>query len=224
MNVSEDRSRPPLPKSRVATRHGVGGVAEERRRLYQRHLLIFLGFNGALVAADLLTAPGLQWAHFLAFPWVVLFLVHTFGLKSRGYTLAEMFIPPRRPEVKEVYTTPLDYEVVRSRQLHDGIATAAAAIREKHGDFVDRIVSAADELVEAVETAVSARRARGDSEDAGALTAEAQSALAALDGLHRAVLSVEVLEEPPDEKPVEVARERAAALRTMSEEPTPATG
>lgn len=222
--MGEDRNQPPLPKSRVATRHGVGGVAEDRRRLYQRHLLIFVVVNGALVGADLLTTPGLQWAHFMAFPWVVLFLVHTFGLKSRGYTLAEMFIPPRRPEVKEVYTTPLDYEVVRSRQLRDGLATAAASIRDQHGEFADRVVSAANELVEAVEAAAIATRTDSGFENTDELMAEAQSALIALDELHRAVLRVEVLEEAPDEDPVSKAQERAAALRAASGGSTPAAG
>lgn len=223
--MTEDTNQDPLPRSRVATRHGVGGVAEDRRRLYQRHLLIFLAVNGALVGADLLTTPGLQWAHFLAFPWVVLFLVHTFGLKSRGYTLAEMFIPPRRPEVKEVYTTPLDYEVVRSRQLRDGLATAAASIRDQHGEFADRVVSAADELLEAVEAAVTARRTDGGTMgEVSELTTQAQSALAALDALHREVLKVEVLEESPDEEPVDAAREQAAVLRALGGESAPVTG
>jgi hypothetical protein len=77
MNVTEENGQTSLPTARVATRPGASGIAEHRRRLYQRHLLIFLAVNGGLLAADWFTSPGLQWGHFLVVPWFLVFLLHT---------------------------------------------------------------------------------------------------------------------------------------------------
>ncbi len=213
--MTEDTLPPALPSERVATRPGAGGVAEKRRRIYQRHLLLFLGLGGALVGADLYTSPGLQWAHFPLVPWFLVLALHTVGLKSRGYSLFELFIPPRQPKVREVYTVPLDYELVRTRQLRDGVATAAAALRSSHPDFAQQAVEVADELVQTMEKVVAAVRGTAGSSDdkARALSATAQAALEALDSLHQGIVAVEVLEGEVDGAPVEAVRERARALQ-----------
>ncbi len=215
MNLTEESQMSALPPERVATRPGTGGVAEKRRRIYQRHLLLFLGVNAALVAVDMYTSPGLQWAHFPAAPWVLLFVLHTVGLKSRGYSFVEMLVPPRQPPVREVYDVPLDYELVRSRQLRDGIVSAAAALRDSHADVAEQAVAAADELSEAMEQLAASTRGAGDSaaERARRVTPEAQAALEALDRLHQELIRVEVLEQDADGVPVEPVREGARALR-----------
>lgn len=218
MNVTEERQQPALRKERVATRPGAGGVAERRRRLYQGHLLIFLVVNGGLIAADYLTSPGMQWAHFFVFLWCLLFLLHTLGLKSRGFSWIELFVPPRKKPVAAVYTTPLDYELVRSRQLRDGVANAAASIRTKHAALAEQAVAAADELVSAVEGVVAAARAQKyrPDEQAQRLVPEAQAALQALDRLHQSLIGVNVLDESADEVPIDAVNERVGALRALA--------
>lgn len=213
--MTEPSQQPALPSERVATRPGVGGVAEKRRRIYQRHLLIFLAFGAALIGADLYTSPGVQWAHFPMVPWFLLFALHTIGLKSRGYSLFEMFIPPRKPKVREVYTVPLDYELVRTRQLRDGVANAAAALRASHPEFAQQAVEAANELAELMERLVaSVRSVEGSkNERAEKLAPAAQAAVEALDGLHQELIGVEVLEGEVNGAPVEAVRERTQALQ-----------
>ena len=218
MNVTEENQQPQLLEERVATRPGTGGVAEHRRRLYQRHLFIFIVVNGGLIAADQLTSPGMQWAHFFVFLWCLLFLLHTVGLKSRGFSWAELFIPPRAKPVAAVYTTPLDYELVRSRQLRDGVANAGAAIRDKHTALADSAVAAADQLVAVLETLVTAARAKKyrTDEQAQTLLPEARAALEALDRLHQSLIGVEVLDESADQVPVEAVNERVEAMRGLT--------
>lgn len=210
---------PSLPTARVATRPGGGGVAEKRRRIYQRHFLLFLAVCVALIAADSQLSPGIQWAHFLAFPWLLVFALHTVGLLSRGYSVPELLIPPREKPVKEVYTTPLDYELVRSRQLRDGIAAAAGALRDKDAALVEKAVAAADELVNAMEGMVaSARNAKyRQEEQANNLAPDAQAALQALDGLHQGLLKVEVLEESTESVPVQAVEQQARTLQRHSD-------
>jgi 2TM domain len=217
--VTDEARQPELPTARVATRPGASGVAEKRRRIYQRHLLIFLAVNGGIMAADLYTSPGSQWAYYLVVPWFLIFLMHTAGLKSRGYSIGEMLIPPRERPIKEVYTVPLDYELVRARQLRDGVANAAAAVRQKDAKLADRAVAAADQLVVTLEGMVAAARSgkhRSD-ERAEQLVPEGQAALDALDQLHQGLLRVGVMEESEDAVPTQAVEERAAALRQLAE-------
>ncbi len=211
----EESQQPALPSARVATRPGVGGVAEKRRRIYQRHLLLFLAFGAALIGADLYTSPGVQWAHFPMVPWFLLFALHTIGLKSRGYSLFEMFIPPRKPKVREVYTVPLDYELVRTRQLRDGVANAAAALRGSNPEFAQQAVEAATELAEIMERLVAGIRSGEGSanERAAKLAPAAQEALEALDGLHQGLIGAEVLEAEVNGAALDAVRERARALQ-----------
>lgn len=218
MNVTEERQQPALRKERIATRPGAGGVAERRRHLYQGHLLIFLVVNGGLIAADYLTSPGMQWAHFFVFLWCLLFLLHTLGLKSRGFSWVELFVPPRKKPVAAVYTTPLDYELVRSRQLRDGVTNAAASIRTKHAALAEQAVAAADDLVAAVEGVVATARAQKyrPDEQAQRLVPEAQAALQALDQLHQSLIGVNVLDESADEVPIAAVNERVGALRALA--------
>ncbi len=216
--MSEETQTPALPTARVATRPGVSRVAETRRRIYQRHLLLFLAVGAGLLAADLYTSPDLQWAYYPLAPWFLVFVMHTIGLKSRGFTIGEMLIPPRERAVEEVYTVPLDYELVRARQLRDGVASAAAAVRDQDASLADRAVSAADDLVAAVESLVSsARSEKYRSEDrAEKWVPEARAGLEALNELHQGLLSVEVLEEPLATVRVEPVEERARLLRDLA--------
>jgi len=209
--VTEEARLPDLPSARVATRPGAGGVAEQRRRIYQRHLLLFLVVGAALVAADLYTSPQIQWAYFVMVPWGLVFFLHSFGLKSRGYSIAEMLIPPRQRPVKEVYPVPLDYELVRARQLRDGIANAAGAVRDKDPALADKAVAAADGLVAAVEAVVASFR---EEDQAAAVepVPSAQAAVDALGELHEGLLKVSVLEEPGDVVPIDIVNERAQEL------------
>lgn len=215
--MTDEAGKAELPRARVATRPGASGVAEHRRGLYQRHVLLFLVVNGPLIAADLLTSPGLQWAYFLSFPWFLIFLLHTVGLASRGYSLGELLIPPRRKPLAEVYTTPLDYELVRSRQLRDGVVSAAAALPEAAGsELADRAVQAADDVVGALETLVAEVRSGDGGEPSQAMLSEAREALAALDQLHQDLIRLEVLDVEPDDGSVKDVEERAAALRQLT--------
>jgi hypothetical protein len=219
LNVTEEIQGSSLPTARVATRPGISGIAEHRRRLYQRHLLLFLAVNGGLLALDQLTSPGIQWAHFLAVPWSLVFLAHTTGLKSRGYSFLELFIPPRTPPVKQVYTIPLDYELVRARQLRDGVVSAAAPLREDNSELADSAVKAADDLLAATESMIAAARSekyRQDKRDEK-LVPEAQKSLEALDKLHEELISVEVSEASPESISLERLLERTEALRGLAE-------
>jgi hypothetical protein len=219
LTVTEENGGQELPKARVATRPGASGIAERRRRLYQRHLLLFLAVNVGLVAADLFTSPGLDWAHFLAVPWVLIFLLHTAGLRSRGYSFGELFIPPRDPPVREVYTVTLDYELVRARQLHDGVLTAAAAVRDKDLQLIDSLTDAVDGVLAATESMVAAVRSAKTHKDERAQKAvpEAQAALEELDRLHHELIRAGVTEGSLEGISVDALQERTAALRKLSE-------
>ena len=216
--MKEETQASPLPRARVATRPGASGVAEHRRRLYQRHLLIFLAINIGLIALDLYTGPGVQFAHFRAAPWTLIFLLHTFGLKSRGYSFGELFIPPRVLPVEEVYTTPLDYELVRSRQIRDGIVNAAAAVYDDDPDFAKGAEDAATGLVQAIEGLVGTVRAEKyrREETSEKLVPETQSALEALHQLHDALIRVEVLEESPAAAALAAVEEHTETIRNMT--------
>jgi len=206
--VADEAQTPKLPTARVATRPGASGVAAMRRRIYQRHLLLFAAVCAGLLAFDNYTSPGIQWAHFLLVPWGLIFLLHTFGLKSRGYSFGEMLIPPRQKPVKAVYTVPLDYELVRARQLKDGVFSAAGALGDRA--LADRAVAAAEDLVQAVEAVAASSRA-GDRTD-NRQVSEAQAALEALNDLHMGILKLEVLDDSEAVLPIEAVEERAKAL------------
>ncbi len=208
MRVADEARKPELPAARVATRPGTSGVAAARRRIYQRHLLLFAAACAALIALDNYTSPGVQWAHFVLVPWGLIFLLHTFGLKSRGYTFVEMLVPPRAKPVKEVYTVPLDYELVRARQLRDGISNAAGALNDR--TLADRAVAAADDLVQALESMVVSARTDDRSDDRR--VPDAQGALEALNQLHVGLLRREVLEDSENTPPIAAVEERAQAL------------
>jgi hypothetical protein len=179
-----------------------------RRRIYQRHLLLFAVVCAALLALDNYTSPGIQWAHFMLVPWGLVFLLHTLGLKSRGYSVGEMIIPPRQKPLKAVYTVPFDYELVRARQLRDGVFSAAGALGDR--SLADRAVGAAEELVRAVEAVASSSRAEGRADDSQ--VPEAQAAVEALDDLHAGILKLEVLDDPDYALPIEAVEERTKAL------------
>ena len=208
MKVTDEAQKPELPTARVATRPGASGAAAKRRRIYQRHLLLFAAVCAALLAFDNYTSPGIQWAHFLLVPWGLIFLLHTLGLKSRGYSFGEMLIPPRQKPVKEVYTVPLDYELVRARQLRDGLFRAAGALGDRA--LADRAIAAAADLVQAVEAMVTSSRAGNPATDSQ--VPEAQAALKTLDDLHVGILRLEVLDDSENALPIEAVEERAKAL------------
>lgn len=203
----------------MATRPGASGVSEKRRRIYQSHLLIFLAVNIGLIALDLYTSPGVQWAYFVTVPWFLVFLLHTLGLKSRGYTVGEMLIPPRTRPVSEVYTTPLDYELIRARQLRDGVANAVAAAETAGNQPPDGAMQAADKLVAAIESAVTLARQQHprEAERSQQLVPTVQAALETLDQLHRGLLKLVILEAEGEELPVAAVEEQADALERESD-------
>ncbi len=216
--MTEETQQPAVSTARVATRPGPSGVAGTRRRIYQRHLLLFLAVFAGLIAIDQVTSPGVQWAFYPIVPWMLIFVLHTAGLLGRGYSVGELLIPPRQMPIKDVYTVPLDYELVRARQLHDGIANAAHAVRAHDAELADSAVAAANDLLDAMESL--AARAHGEKyrseEQAKKLVPEAQEALAALDGLHRGLLRNQLLEEEASDVPVQPVRERASAVRQLA--------
>ena len=216
--MEEETQTPAIPAARVATRPGTSGVSEKRRRIYQSHLLAFIAVNVGVLALDSYTSPGIQWGYFLTVPWFLVFLLHTVGLKSRGYSVGEMLIPPRNTPVRDVYTVPLDYELIRARQLRDGVANAVAAARTAGNQLADQALAAADKLVAAVEHAVTSARGQRYRQDQHSqeLVPAAHAALEALDQLHRHLLRLVVLDEKNDELPVQIVEERAESLEKLS--------
>ncbi len=216
--MEEETRAPAIPTARVATRPGTSGVSEKRRRIYQGHLLAFLAINAGVLALDLYTSPGIQWGYFLTVPWFLVFLLHSIGLKSRGYSVGEMLIPPRHKPVRAVYTTPLDYELIRARQLRDGIANAAAAARTAGNPLADPALAAADNLVAAIQGIVTSAREKKyrQDEQSEKLIPAAQASIEALDQLHRRLLRVVVLEEKDEELLVQTIEEQAENLAKLS--------
>lgn len=216
--MEEETHTPTTPAARVATRPGASGVSEKRRRIYQAHLLAFLLVNFGVLALDYYTSPGIQWGYFLTVPWALLFLLHSVGLKSRGYSIGEMLIPPRTIPVRDVYTTPLDYELIRARQLRDGIANAVAAAKTAGNQVADQALAVADTLLAAVERAVRSLREQEhpQSEQSEQLLPAAQAAIEALDYLHRSLLRTVVLEEEDVELPLQAVEERTEGLDRLS--------
>ncbi len=216
--MEEETRAPAIPKARVATRPGTSGVSEKRRRIYQGHLLAFLAINAGVLALDLYTSPGVQWGYFLTVPWFLVFLLHSIGLKSRGYSVGEMLIPPRHKPVRDVYTTPLDYELIRARQLRDGIANAAAAARTEGNQLADPALAAADKLVAAIESTVTSTREKKyrQEEQSDKLIPATQAGIEVLDQLHRRLLRVVVLEEQDEELLVQTVEEQAESLAKLA--------
>lgn len=217
--MEEETRAPAIPAARVATRPGTSGVSEKRRRIYQAHLLAFLALNAGVIALDLYISPGVQWGYFLTVPWLILFLLHSLGLKSRGYSVAEMLIPPRNKPIREVYTVPLDYELVRARQLRDGIANAVAAAQTAGDQRVDQALAATDRLVAAMESTVTLTRQQKYrwAEQSENVLPAAQAAIEALDLLHRTLLRQVVLDDQPEQLPLQTVEERAEALEKLSQ-------
>ncbi|NIR46740.1 MAG: hypothetical protein GWN99_20250 [Gemmatimonadetes bacterium] len=216
--MTDETQQPPVPKARVATRPGASELSEHRRRIYQRHLLVFLAVAVAVIAVDQITSPGIQWAHFPLVPLFLVFLLHTIGLLSRGYSVFELLIPPRSRPVKAVYTVPLDYELVRARQLHDGVNNVANAVRSDDPQLADGAVAAAGALLEALERLAASQRGRKyrtDGDDAS-LAPEVQDALEELDRLHRELLKFELLEGGAH-VPLDSVKERADAVRQLAD-------
>lgn len=216
--MTEETQQPAVPTARVATRPGTSGVAGTRRRIYQRHLLLFLAVCAGFIAIDQVTSPGVQWAFYPIVPWMLIFVLHTLGLLGRGYSVGELLIPPRQMPVKDVYTVPLDYELVRARQLHDGIVNAAHSVRDQDAELADSAVAAADDLIHAMESLVErahAEKYRSD-DQAKKLVPAAQDALAALDALHRGMLRNLVLEEETPDVPVNTVVEQTVAIRQLA--------
>ena len=223
--VTEKTERAIGGPPRVATRQGVGGHSEERRRRFQAHLLLFLAVNMGLVGVDklVLAPPGIQWAQWILIPWLFVFLTHILALKTRGFPWLELIVPPKKAVIKEVYTEPLAYEMVRSRQLRDGVAKAAEAVRAANPALADDAISAADELLDAAEKLVAVVQARSEAEGTGAGAGadaqdvtELQAALTELNELHQGLIGVRVLEKPAEEVAIASVRERAGALRSRT--------
>ncbi len=216
--MTEETQQPAVPTARVATRPGSSGVARQRRRIYQRHLLLFIAVCAGLIALDQAASPGIQWAFYPVVPWVLIFTLHTVGLLGRGYSVFELLIPPRHVPVKDVYTVPLDYELVRARQLHDGIGNVAHAVRTRDAQLADDALAAANDLLDAMENLVN--RARNEKyrsdEQATKLVPAAQEALGALDGLHQDLLRTQLLDEESSDVSVESVREQASAVRQLA--------
>ncbi len=223
--VTENAKRAISGPPRVATRQGVGGHSEERRRRFQAHLLLFLAVNMGLVGVDhlVLAPPGIQWAQWILIPWLFVFMTHILALKTRGFPWLELIVPPKKAVIKEVYTEPLAYEMVRSRQLRDGVAKAAEAVRAANPALADDAISAADELLDAAEKLVATVQARSDAEGAGAGAGadaqdvtELEAAVTELGQLHQGLIGVRVLEKPAEEVAIASVRERAGALRSRA--------
>jgi hypothetical protein len=205
----------------VVTRRVPVGAGQERRKTFQTHLLIFLGVNVAVLAIDLMTRPGIQFWEWVGFFTGVILIVHAFGLISRGFTVGELLVPPRAVGAGiDEEGPPLEYELVKSRQLRDGVSRAAASIRERTPQLVDEAVQLADELVDVVEDLVP--RARSAGADAGRLerlTPAVGAAVERLDDLHAGLIRASVLDEPPEEAlPVEAARQEVTRLRELARE------
>ncbi len=205
-------------KPRVVVRQHAAGAGESRRRIFQRHLILYLVVNVGVVFLDhSVIAPfGIQWAQWIAVPWTLLFALHMVGLKSRGYSWGELLTPPRVEPPEEEYTDPLEYEVIRARQLHDGVASAAAAVRSDSADVAEAAVSAADDLLAAVEQRATAIRATGDGDAVEAAVPDFRAALDTLDALHDSLIAMDVLGEDGEKVPIEAVRERVRRLRKLT--------
>ena len=208
-----------LDTARVVTRTGVSRASAQRRRLFQRHLIAFLAaVLGSLVLDYMVVAPpGLQWAWWVITPWTLVFAIHFVGLKGRGYSIGELLTPPRTEVSEEDYPFPLDYEIVRARQLRDGIERAANSVAQSHGKPAARAVDAADALLAKLESVVANARASGSEERIEQTVPEARAAVEALDELHEALIAVEVLEESVDVLPVEEVEDCEEALEKLQE-------
>ncbi|MEE8551301.1 MAG: 2TM domain-containing protein [Gemmatimonadota bacterium] len=193
-------------------------MAQKRRKAFHKHLLLFLGANLAAGALDVWQSPRLDWAYWVLIFWGMLFLFHFFGLRSRGYSLGELFTPVKTEAPREEEAAPFDFELIRSRQLRDGIVSAAEAVRKLDGQLANDAVAAADHLLTAVEELLTKTRERADAGTAkteGRLKPELRAAVDLLDELHAGLIAVDVLEDAADQVPIQQAREQAEALRKL---------
>ncbi len=215
--MAEDRLPQPA-NPRVVTRRQVGGMAQKRRKAFHKHLLLFLGANLAAGALDVWQSPRLDWAYWVLIFWGMLFLFHFFGLRSRGYSLGELFTPVKTEAPREEEAAPFDFELIRSRQLRDGIVSAAEAVRKLDGQLANDVVAAADHLLTAVEELLTKTREHADvgtAKTEGRLKPELRAAVDLLDELHAGLIAVDVLEDAADQVPIQQAREQAEALRKL---------
>lgn len=214
----EETDTTALNTTRVVTRTGVSKASAQRRRLFQRHLIAFLSaILGSLVLDYTVVAPpGLQWAWWVITPWTIVFAIHFVGLKGRGYSIGEMLTPPRTQVSEEDYPVTLDYEIVRARQLRDGIERAANSVAKSHGKAAAQAVDAADALLAKLESVVANARASGSEEQIQQALPEAQTAIEALDSMHEALIAVEVMEEPIDILPTDEIKTREEALARLT--------
>lgn len=214
MSVTEETDTPALTDARVVTRRGASGAAVARRRFFQRHLLLYLAGNLGVIALDVaaVAPPGMQWAWWVVVPWTLVFAIHFVGLKARGYSLGEMFIPPRVEPLGEDYPVPLDYELVRARQMFDGIEGSTASLSHAHPEAAREALDAARALVAAIEAVVAAARVQ-DEAIAERVMGDVEDAIDALEELHEAVIGVDVLDEPAADLPIQDVREKAESLR-----------
>ena len=215
--MTEDTDLPALTDARVTTRRGASGATEVRRRFFQRHLLLYLAGNLGIIGLDVaVVAPrGMQWAWWVVVPWTLVFTIHFVGLKARGYSLGEMFIPPRVEPLEEDYPVPLDYDLVRARQMFDGIEKSTASLSHAHPEAAREALSAAQALVSAVEAIVASAREQGGAAVERVMS-DVEDAIDALEELHEAVIGVGVLEEPAADLPIQSVREKAEELRNIT--------
>lgn len=213
MNVAEDGG------PRVVARRQPSGAGHERRKTFQTHLWIFIGVNITTLAVDLMTQPGIQFWEWVAFFTGVILLLHAFGLISRGFTVGELLLPPRSAGAAiEEEGPPLQYELVKSRQVRDGVTRAAASLREQEPQLIDEAVQIAEALLAAVEALVPRARSTDLGADVAARAGTAvEEALERLDDLHAGLIRASVMDEPPEETlPMDAARAEVTRLRELT--------
>ncbi len=221
MSLTEETGVSPVPDSRVVARRVVGGASAQRRRAFQKHVLAFLMVSLGIVALDVAVVKpqGLQWAWWLVVPWSIVFAIHLLGLKARGYSFYELFTPPKTEKAGEDYPVPLDYELVRARQLRDGIESSAASAAKAHPETAEQALAAADSLLAAIERLVASARGEGDSGSHGRaerLVPELREAVELLGDLHEGLIAQDVLDEPPQELPIAAVEQKSEALGKSS--------
>ncbi len=214
--MSKEMGSIAITESRVVARRGTSSASAERRRLFQRHLLLYLAVTVGISALDVAVVEpqGMQWAWWLVVPWTLVFAIHFLGLKARGYSFAELFVPPKTEKAVEDYPAPLDYELVRVRQIRDGIEDAASSVAKLHADAARAALEAVEDLASAMERLVAS--AHGEKqlgeERALRLVPKAKEAVHVLEDLHEALIGVEVMDEPVEDLPIQEVRERAEKL------------
>ena len=232
MSLTEETGASPLPPpatdSRVIAHRVVGGASSQRRRTFQKHLLAFLAVSLGAAALDVAVVEpqGLQWAWWIVVPWAIVFAIHLLGLKARGYSFFDLLTPPKTEKVGEDYPVPLDHELVRARQLRDGVERSAASVAEANPETARQALAAADSLLGAIERLVASARGseggEGGEGDGGShgraerLVPELREAVELLGNLHEGLIAQAVLDEPPQELPIAAVEHKSEALGKSS--------